>query len=74
MGTIKLPNVLKYDLCGLRGCYMTKFPLVIEKKDGKFIGTYCNHLAMYSLACEIGDTEEEVVSRLYNTLKKYKYI
>ena len=70
----KLPTFLKYDLEGYRGFGVTEFPLIFDEVDNKVIGCYCNDEAGCALASEIGDTKEEVVEKLFKTLKRDGYI
>lgn len=70
----KLPPFLRYDLEGYRGCGVTKFPLIFHEVDNKVIGSYCNDKAVYALATEVGNTKEEVVEKLFKTLKIYGYV
>ena len=70
----KLPEFLIKDLEGFRGFDVTKFPLIFDEVDGKVIGSYCNDKAGCALATEVGDTKEEVVEKLFKTLKTYGYI
>ena len=70
----KLPKFLKYDLKGYRGCGVTIFPLAFKEVDNKVIGSYCNDGAGYGLAVEIGNTKEEVVEKLFKTLKREGYV
>ena len=70
----KLPTFLKYDLEGYRGFGITEFPLIFNEVDNKVIGSYCNDKAGYALATEIGDTKEEVVEKLFKTLKAEGYL
>ena len=70
----KLPEFLMKDLEGFRGFDVTKFPLTFNEVDGKVIGSYCNDKAGCALATEVGDTKEEVVEKLFKTLKMEGYI
>ena len=46
----------------------------INEVDNKVIGSYCNDKAGYALATEVGNTKEEVVEKLFKTLKMEGYI
>ena len=70
----KIPPFLRYDLEGYRGFGVTKFPLIFHEVDNKVIGSYCNDRTGYALATEVGDTKEEVVEKLFKTLKIYGYV
>ena len=70
----KLPEFLMKDLEGFRGFDVTKFPLTFNEVDGKVIGSYCNDKAGCALATEVGDTKEEVVEKLFKSLKTYGYL
>ena len=70
----KLPPFLRYDLEGYRGFGVTKFPLIFHEVDNKVIGSYCNDKAGYALATEVGNTKEEVIGKLFKTLKMYGYV
>ena len=70
----KLPTFLKYDLEGYRGFGITEFPLIFKEVNNKVIGSYWNDKAGYALATEIGNTKEEVVEKLFKTLKAEGYL
>ena len=70
----KLPAFLIYDLEGYRGFDVTEFPLTFNEVDNKVIGSYCNEKAGCALLTEVGDTKEEVVEKLFKSLKTYGYI
>lgn len=70
----KLPTFLKYDLEDYRGYGVTKFSLVFKEVDNKVIGSYCNDKVGYALATEVGNTKEEVVEKLFKTLKIEGYV
>ena len=70
----KLPKFLKYDLEGYRGFGVTEFPLTFIEVDNEVIGSYSNDKAGFALVTEIGNTKDEVVEKLFKTLKMYGFI
>ena len=66
---VKLPKYIDYDLEGYRGCGVVRFPLVIQEKNDKWVGSYAYDDAEYALAVAWGDTRKEVEDELLRQLK-----
>jgi hypothetical protein len=71
---MELPKSIIYDLEGYRGFNKVEFPLVIERKFGRYLAHYSHDEAECSLACQWGDTEEEAMEKLYKEARLYHLI
>ena len=66
---MELPKYIKYDLCGYRGYGIVTLPLVIEKREDRYVGHYSHDGAEISLITEWGETESEVYEKMEKTLE-----